>query len=141
MDENLKNLESDLPTTILIADDNKDILDLVHVGLSEGDYEVLLASDGVTALATAREQKPTLVLLDVGMPGLDGFEVTSALKKDPATKDIIVVLFTARNEASDIERGYEAGADDYIVKPFTLKTLQSRVLSALERAPNTSQPA
>jgi DNA-binding response OmpR family regulator len=141
MDENLTNPESDLPTTILIADDDKDILDLVHVGLSPAGYEVLLASDGVTALATAREHKPALILLDVGMPGLDGFEVTSALKKDPATKDIIVVLFTARNEASDIERGYEAGADDYMIKPFTLKTLQSRVLSALERGANTTQPA
>jgi len=59
--------------------------------------------------------------------------VTSALKNDPATKDTIVILFTARSEASDVEKGYEAGADDYIMKPFTLKTLQSRVLAALEQ--------
>jgi DNA-binding response OmpR family regulator len=68
------------------------------------------------------------------MPQLDGFEVTSALKEDPATKEIVVILFTARSEASDVEKGYEAGADDYIMKPFTLRTLQSRVVAALEQA-------
>ena len=67
------------------------------------------------------------------MPKLDGFEVTTALKGDPVTKDIIVILFTARSEASDVDRGYEAGADDYIMKPFTLRTLQSRVLTALDK--------
>ena len=60
--------------------------------------------------------------------------MTAALKSDPATKDTIVILFTARSEASDVEKGYEAGADDYIMKPFTLKTLQSRVRTALEQA-------
>ncbi|MGZ8793392.1 MAG: response regulator transcription factor, partial [Gaiellaceae bacterium] len=92
------------------------------------------ARDGAAALATACERKPTLALLDIAMPALDGYAVTSALKNDPATKDIIVILFTARSEASDVQKGYEAGADDYIMKPFTLKTLQSRVLAALERA-------
>ena len=60
--------------------------------------------------------------------------MTSALKTDPATKDIVVILFTARSLASDVEKGYQVGADDYIMKPFTLKTLQSRVIAALERA-------
>jgi len=120
-------------TTILIADDDEDILDLVHLGLSGSGYEILLARDGAAALATARERKPTLALLDIGMPELDGFEVTSALKNDPATKDIVVILFTARSEASDVEKGYAAGADDYIMKPFTLKTLQSRVRAALDK--------
>ena len=76
--------------------------------------------------------KPTVALLDVNMPELDGFEVTSALKTDPATKDIVVILFTARSLASDVERATKS--DDYIMKPFTLKTLQSRVIAALERA-------
>jgi DNA-binding response OmpR family regulator len=124
--------------TILIADDDEDILDLVRRGLSDSGYEILLARDGAAALATARERKPTLALLDIGMPGLDGFELTAALKNDPATKDIIVIIFTARSEASDVDKGYEAGADDYIVKPFTLKTLQTRVLAALERSPNST---
>jgi DNA-binding response OmpR family regulator len=130
------NVSSDEATvaTILIADDDEDILDLVHRGLSGGGYEILLARDGAAALATARECKPTLALLDIGMPKLDGFEVTSALKSDSATKNIVVILFTARSEASDVDRGYEAGADDYIMKPFTLRTLQARVLAALDKA-------
>ncbi len=128
----------DVVTTVLIADDDEDILALVHRALSERGYEVLLARDGATALTTARERKPTLALLDIAMPALDGYEVTSALKNDPATKDIIVILITARSEASDVEKGYEAGADDYIIKPFTLKTLHSRVLAGVERAPHAA---
>ncbi len=128
----------DVVTTVLIADDDEDILALVHRALSERGYEVLLARDGATALTTARERKPTLALLDIAMPALDGYEVTSALKNDPATKDIIVILITARSEASDVEKGYEAGADDYIMKPFTLKTLHSRVLAGVERAPHAA---
>ena len=72
------------------------------------------------------------------MPLLDGYEVTSTLKSDPTTKDTIVILFTARSEASDVEKGYEAGADDYIMKPFTLKMLQSRVAVALGRSTETA---
>ena len=126
-------------TTVLIADDDEDILALVERALSESGYEVLLARDGATALATARERKPALALLDIAMPELDGYEVTSTLKNDPATMDMIVILFTARSEASDVEKGYDAGADDYIMKPFTLKTLQSRVAAALGHASETAQ--
>jgi DNA-binding response OmpR family regulator len=133
MNENVKTTQENVVTTILIADDDEDILALVHRALSEGGYEVLLARDGDAALATARERRPALALLDIAMPGLDGYEVTSALKNDPETKDTIVILFTARSEASDVEKGYEVGADDYIMKPFTLKTLQSRVRAALDK--------
>jgi DNA-binding response OmpR family regulator len=134
MNDDLNTNQQDVVTTILIADDDEDILALVNRALSESGYEVLLARDGATALATARERKPVLALLDIAMPAPDGYEVTAALKNDPATKDTIVILFTARSEASDVEKGYEAGADDYIMKPFTLKTLQSRVRAALEQA-------
>jgi len=133
MNDNVSNSRGDDVTTLLIADDDGDILELVHRGLSASGYEILLARDGTTALATAREQKPALVLLDVAMPSPDGYEVTSALKNDPATRDIVVILFTARSEASDVEKGYAAGADDYIIKPFTLNTLQSRVRAALDK--------
>jgi DNA-binding response OmpR family regulator len=138
MNDNVNTTQEDVVRTILIADDDEDILALVHRALSESGYEVLLARDGATALTTARERKPALALLDIAMPELDGYEVTSALKNDPATKDTIVILFTARSEASDVEKGYEAGADDYIMKPFTLKTLHSRVLAAIERAPHAA---
>jgi DNA-binding response OmpR family regulator len=133
MNDNLNMTRDDAVNTILIADDDEDILALVNRALSESGYEVLLARDGATALATARERKPVLVLLDIAMPAPDGYEVTAALKSDPATKDTIVILFTARSEASDVEKGYEVGADDYIMKPFTLKTLQTRVRTALEQ--------
>ncbi len=138
MNDNVNITREDVVTTVLIADDDEDILALVHRALSERGYEVLLARDGATALTTARERKPTLALLDIAMPAMDGYEVTSSLKNDPATKDIIVILFTARSEASDVEKGYEAGADDYIMKPFTLKTLHSRVLAGIERAPHAA---
>jgi two-component system alkaline phosphatase synthesis response regulator PhoP len=134
MNDNVNTTQEDAVTTILIADDDEDILALVDRALSEGGYEVLLARDGASALATARERKPALALLDIAMPAPDGYEVTAALKNDPATKDTIVILVTARSEASDVEKGYEAGADDYIMKPFTLRTLQSRVRAALEQA-------
>jgi DNA-binding response OmpR family regulator len=134
MNSNVNTTQDAVAATILIADDDEDILALVQRALSETGYEVLLARDGATALATARERKPALALLDIAMPELDGYELTSALKNDPATKDTVVILFTARSEASDVEKGYAAGADDYIMKPFTLKTLQSRILAALEQA-------
>jgi DNA-binding response OmpR family regulator len=138
MNNNVKTTQDNVATTVLIADDDEDILALVQRALSDEGYETLLARDGAAALATARERKPTLALLDIAMPELDGYEVTSALKNDPATKDIVVVLITARSEASDVEKGYEAGADDYIIKPFTLRTLHSRVLAAVERAPQAA---
>lgn len=139
MSGNMSKALEDGLTTVLIADDDEDILELVRLGLSGRGFELLLARDGATALATARKRKPAVALLDVAMPELDGYQVASALKDDPATKDTVVILFTARAQASDVEKGYEAGADDYITKPFTLKTLQSRVSAALEQATGTAR--
>ena len=138
MNDDVNKPEEDNRSTVLVADDDEDILALVDRALSESGYEVLLARDGATALAMVRERNPALALLDISMPMLDGYEVTSTLKSDPTTKDTIVILFTARSEASDVEKGYQAGADDYIMKPFTLKTLQSRVAAALGRATETA---
>ena len=138
MNDDVNKPEEDNRATVLIADDDEDILALVDRALSESGYEVLLARDGATALATVRERNPALALLDISMPLLDGYEVTSTLKSDPTTKDTVVILFTARSEASDVEKGYEAGADDYIMKPFTLKMLQSRVAVALGRSTETA---
>jgi len=139
MNGDVNKPEEDHRVTVLVADDDEDILALVDRALAESGYEVLLARDGATALATVRERNPALALLDISMPALDGYEVTSTLKSDPTTKDTIVILFTARSEASDVEKGYDAGADDYIMKPFTLKTLQSRVAVALGRATEVAQ--
>ena len=124
---------------ILIADDHA----IVRAGLKQFiadqvDMEVAAeAASGAEAIAAVRAGDFDVVLLDISMPVMDGYEVTSTLKGDPATKDTMVILFTARSEASDVEKGYQAGADDYIMKPFTLKTLQSRVAAALGRATET----
>ncbi|MDX6369369.1 MAG: hypothetical protein QOG93_871 [Gaiellaceae bacterium] len=120
-------------TSVLIADDDEDILELVRLGLTDHGFETIVARDGATALALARERVPDLALLDVSMPELDGYQVAAALKSDPATDGIVVILFTARAGPLDVQKGFSAGADDYIVKPFTLRTLQDRVAAALDR--------
>lgn len=127
----------DTRTTVLIADDDEDILELVRLGLTDQGFETIVARDGAAALALARERVPDLALLDVSMPELDGYQVTAALKSDPATDGIVVILFTARAAPLDVAKGFSAGADDYIVKPFTLRTLQDRVAAALDRTAPT----
>jgi DNA-binding response OmpR family regulator len=124
--------------TVLIADDDEDILELVRLGLTDQGFETIIARDGAAALALARERVPALALIDVSMPELDGYQVTTALKSEPATDGIVVILFTARAAPLDIEKGFSAGADDYIVKPFTLRTLQERVVAALDRKASAS---
>ena len=116
---------------ILIADDDEDILELVRLRLTRSGYETVLARNGAEALEAARERKPDLALLDVSMPAMNGYEVTEALKRDPLTKDIPVILLTARAQQTDVARGFEAGADDYITKPFSPQALQIRVAAAL----------
>jgi two-component system, OmpR family, phosphate regulon response regulator PhoB len=118
---------------ILIADDDEDILELVRVRLDRSGYETVLARDGAEALAVARERAPALALLDVSMPLMDGYAVTRALRADPATAGIPVILLTARVQKADEVTGFEAGADDYIIKPFSPQTLLLRVASVLKR--------
>jgi DNA-binding response OmpR family regulator len=132
---------------ILIADDDEDILELVRVRLSRSGYETLLARDGVEALALARERRPDLALLDISMPNMSGYDVAAALKADPATEAIPVILLTARAQPSDVAKGFEVGADDYITKPFSPQELHSRIAAALDDSaaaaarPMTLRPA
>jgi two-component system phosphate regulon response regulator PhoB len=105
--------------TLLIADDESGIRSLVKMTLQRKQYEILEASDGEEALALARKHHPELVLLDVMMPGLTGFEVCRALKGDPATASATVVMLTAKAQDSDRAEGLAAGADDYFTKPFS----------------------
>jgi DNA-binding response OmpR family regulator len=116
---------------ILIADDDEDILELVRLRLSRSGYDTVIARTGAEALEAARQRKPDLALLDVSMPTMNGYEVTAALKADPSTKDIPVILLTARAQTADVANGFEAGADDYITKPFSPQALQIRVAAAL----------
>ncbi|HZA27772.1 MAG TPA: response regulator [Actinomycetota bacterium] len=105
--------------TLLIADDESGIRSLVRMTLQRKQYEILEASDGEEALALARKHHPELVLLDVMMPGLSGFDVCRALKDDPATADATVVMLTAKAQDGDRAEGIAAGADDYFTKPFS----------------------
>ena len=105
---------------ILIVEDQPDIRKLIRMTLEFEDYEIHEASDGATGLRVARSLKPDLMLLDVMMPGeLDGLQVCHHIKNDPETQHIRVVLLTARGQARDREVGREAGADEYLVKPFS----------------------
>lgn len=102
---------------VLIVDDEPDFADMIGMRLEANDYTVVTASDGVEGLTKARDENPDLILLDVMMPGLDGFEVLKRLRKSPSTADTRVVMLTAKGESKSIFRGQELGADDYLIKP------------------------
>ncbi len=112
---------------ILVADDDRNVLYLISEVLSRSEYEVSQAVNGDQALKMTRETMPDLVLLDIMMPGLDGIEVCRALKSDPATTGIKVIMVTAKTGKKDIEAGRDAGADHYITKPFRLADLIDRI--------------
>jgi CheY-like chemotaxis protein len=113
--------------TMLIADDEPGIRTLVRMTLESDAYEILEADDGEAALAIARMRHPDLILLDVSMPKRNGFEVCRAIKADPRTSDIAVVMLTARAQQADREQGAEAGVDDYFTKPFSPVALMQLV--------------
>ena len=118
---------------ILVVDDEEDILELVRHNLARSGYGVACAASGGTAIQVARVNLPDLVILDLMLPGLDGFEVCSLLKNDPKTRHIPIIMLTAKGEESDVIRGLELGADDYITKPFAPKVLVARVNAMLRR--------
>lgn len=118
---------------VLVAEDDEDILEMVVFDLEDEGYEVLTARDGDAAVALALERRPDLVLLDVAMPGLDGYEVTRRLRADESTRGTPVVLLTARAQVSDVILGFEAGANDYVTKPFRPEELRTRLQAALGR--------
>jgi DNA-binding response OmpR family regulator len=121
--------------TVLAADDNEDILALVAFRLERAGYRVLQARDGDEALRMAIDRRPDMVILDLMMPRLDGYEVTRRIRAadDEATRRMPVMLLTARAQEADVSRGFEAGADDYLRKPFSPQELLARVQAMLER--------
>jgi diguanylate cyclase (GGDEF)-like protein len=119
---------------VLVADDDEDIVRFVEVNLRLEGFDVATASDGEQALKAARELGPDLVLLDVMMPVLDGFEVCHRLRTDPTTRHISVIMLTAKSMSADRVVGLTAGADDYMIKPFDPTELVARVKSALRRS-------
>ncbi len=116
---------------ILIADDRSEVVELVRVSLEGEDYQIIDASDGKEALEKIRKEKPDLVLLDVVMPKMDGFEVLSKLKKDPQTREIPVIMLTAQGQKLDQEKGRRLGARDYITKPFSPSHLLNKIKEIL----------
>ena len=117
---------------ILLAEDEQQIGDMVAFKLANAGHEVIRVVDGEAALAAARE-RPDVIILDVMMPIVDGFEVLGRLKADPDLRAIPVIMLTARGQERDVLSGLQAGAADYIVKPFSLKELLARVDVALRR--------
>ena len=114
---------------VLIVDDEHNVRRLVAATLSGGDYEVLQARDGVEALETIRREHPTVVLLDIQMPGLDGVEVCRQVKADPKLRETVVVILTAQAQAEARRRAAAAGADTFLTKPFS----PLQVLEIVER--------
>ena len=112
---------------VLVADDDEDILLLVAFRLERAGCDVLTARSGDEALKVALEQTPDLAVLDVMMPGLDGYGVTRELRSTAQTSEMPVILLTARAEEADVARGMAAGADDYVKKPFDAHDLRARV--------------
>ena len=112
---------------ILIADDRMEVVELVRVTLEGEDFSLLTASNGKEALDKIRGETPDLVLLDIVMPKMDGFEVLTNLKKDPATKDIPVIMLTAKGQKLDKEKGKDLGAKDYVIKPFSPSSLLTKI--------------
>src|SRR5438309_8002326 len=125
-------------TTILVVDDEPRIVQLVRDYLVHGGFNVLVASDGPTALRTARTGRPDLVILDLALPELDGLDVARALRRDG---EVPIIMLTARTEESDKLVGLELGADDYLTKPFSPKELVARVRAVLRRVEGVRQPA
>ena len=118
---------------ILAADDDEDILQLVAFRLGRSGYRVLQAHDGEEALALATEHEPDLAVLDVGMPKLDGFEVVRRLRAQQSTRAMPIIMLTARAQDTDVEEGFDAGANDYLRKPFSPQELKARVQAMLAR--------
>lgn len=116
-------------SSILLVDDNEHNLELLQAYVEDLGWELRSARDGAEAIAMVRAQQPDIILLDVMMPRMSGYQVCSTLKRDPATRDIPIVMVTALNEVGDAERAVESGADDFLTKPVNRLELITRVKS------------
>jgi two-component system alkaline phosphatase synthesis response regulator PhoP len=131
MPQGYRELQHDRLPTILVVDDNQQNLELIQAYLEDVECRTVSARDGVEALALVDKAKPDLVLLDVMMPKMSGFEVCRRLKDNPETSDIPIIMVTALNEFGDIERGIDSGTDDFVSKPVNRLELLTRVKTML----------
>tara|TARA_B100001741_G_scaffold23394_1_gene17280 strand:+ start:831 stop:1532 length:702 start_codon:yes stop_codon:yes gene_type:complete len=118
---------------ILIVDDEKDILELIKFNISNNGYKCFCAEDGEVAVKLAKNKIPDLIILDLMLPGIDGLDVCRILKNNKETKNIPILMLTAKTSDENIIEGLEAGADDYVTKPFSIKVLIARVENLLRR--------
>tara|TARA_B100000902_G_scaffold84391_1_gene88877 strand:+ start:1028 stop:1726 length:699 start_codon:yes stop_codon:yes gene_type:complete len=118
---------------ILIIEDDKDIRDLISFNLSKNGYKTILSRDGEKGIEKAKNEKPDLVLLDLMLPGIHGLDVCKILKTESSLNKLSIIMLTALGQEEDIIKGLEAGADDYITKPFSFKILFARIKSVLRR--------
>jgi len=125
--------------SILVIEDDPDITELLQYNLEREGYRVLIAQDGEAGFATAVDQHPDLILLDIMLPGIDGLEVCRRLKQTSETHSIPIIMITAKGEESDIVVGLTMGADDYVPKPFKVKVLVARIRAVLRRGKQTEE--
>lgn len=119
---------------ILIIEDEPDITEVLKYNLEKNHYQVATAGTGEDGLAAASESLPDLILLDLMLPGMDGLEVCRKLREDPRTRDLLVIMLTAKGTEADVVVGLTLGADDYVVKPFSTSELMARIKTVLRRA-------
>lgn len=119
--------------SVLVADDDPHIVELVAFRLERAGYDVIPATDGQEALSLLTEHQPDLAVLDVMMPRLNGYDITRELRQSERTRDIPVILLTGCAQEADVQLGFEAGADDYLRKPFSPEELRARVQAILGR--------
>jgi DNA-binding response OmpR family regulator len=123
----------DRPTLVLVVDDEPDLVWALQRSLSDEGYQVLTANDGQAALQVAHRHRPDLLVLDVAMPGMDGIEVCRSLRRDPALATVPVLFLTVRSHMEDRVKALDQGGDDYLIKPFDLRELKSRIKALLRR--------
>jgi DNA-binding response OmpR family regulator len=121
---------------ILVVDDDVDVAKTIELDLTQGGYQVVIANNGYEALQSAQLERPDLVLLDIAMPEMDGIEVCRRLRASPVTASIPILFLTVSKDIKTKIDGFNAGADDYLVKPFDLQELNLRVKALLRRGAN-----
>jgi two-component system alkaline phosphatase synthesis response regulator PhoP len=127
-----------MPRKILVVDDERHIVRLVEVNLQRAGYNVVTAYDGIEALEKVKTEKPDMLVLDVMMPGKDGFEVLSELQANPVTAEIPVIMLTAKAQDADIFKGWQSGVSSYLTKPFNpreLLTFVERIFQSMDEGP------
>ncbi|MET0253506.1 MAG: response regulator transcription factor [Terrimicrobiaceae bacterium] len=123
-----------MPDTVLVVEDETDVVDLLRYNLTKSGFSVLIAVDGLKGLEIARRDRPDIIVLDLMLPGMDGYAVCRELRKQPDTEALPILMLTARGELSERVHGLEIGADDYVTKPFSPRELVLRIHALLRRS-------